>query len=118
MIDYHDTEWGVPVHDDRKHFEFLLLDAFQAGLSWAVILNKREGFRRALVEHATRAGQALEEMAHQLPGAERRPLRRTPGHGVGRQARDQAEEEIDLLLELLGERIDDRSRHRATVSFV
>ena len=47
MIAYHDTEWGVPVHDDRKHFEFLLLDAFQAGLSWAVILNKREGFRRA-----------------------------------------------------------------------
>ena len=37
----------MPVHDDRKHFEFLLLDAFQAGLSWAVILNKREGFRRA-----------------------------------------------------------------------
>jgi DNA-3-methyladenine glycosylase I len=47
MLAYHDTEWGVPVHDDRRHFEFLLLDAFQAGLSWAVILNKREGFRRA-----------------------------------------------------------------------
>ena len=47
MIAYHDREWGVPVHDDRRHFEFLLLDAFQAGLSWAVILNKREGFRRA-----------------------------------------------------------------------
>lgn len=50
MIAYHDTEWGVPVHDDRRHFEFLLLDAFQAGLSWAVILNKREGFRRAFGE--------------------------------------------------------------------
>jgi DNA-3-methyladenine glycosylase I len=47
MIAYHDAEWGVPVHDDRKHFEFLLLDAFQAGLSWAIILNKRDGFRRA-----------------------------------------------------------------------
>ena len=47
MIAYHDAEWGVPVHEDRRHFEFLLLDAFQAGLSWAVILNKREGFRRA-----------------------------------------------------------------------
>jgi DNA-3-methyladenine glycosylase I len=48
MIAYHDTEWGVPVHDDRKLFEFLVLDAMQAGLSWAIILNKREHFRRAL----------------------------------------------------------------------
>lgn len=47
MREYHDTEWGVPVHDDRKLFEFLVLDAFQAGLSWAIILNKRDGFRRA-----------------------------------------------------------------------
>jgi DNA-3-methyladenine glycosylase I len=48
MLAYHDREWGVPVHDDRKHFEFLVLDAFQAGLSWAIVLNKRENFRRAL----------------------------------------------------------------------
>jgi len=48
MLAYHDQEWGVPVHDDRKHFEFLVLDAFQAGLSWAIVLNKRENFRRAL----------------------------------------------------------------------
>ena len=47
MIKYHDEEWGVPLHDDRKLFEFLVLDAFQAGLSWAIILNKREGFRKA-----------------------------------------------------------------------
>jgi DNA-3-methyladenine glycosylase I len=47
MRAYHDREWGVPVHRDRKHFEFLVLDAFQAGLSWALILNKREHFRRA-----------------------------------------------------------------------
>lgn len=47
MIAYHDQEWGVPVHDDRKLFEFLVLDAFQAGLSWSTILNKRENFRRA-----------------------------------------------------------------------
>jgi DNA-3-methyladenine glycosylase I len=46
-IKYHDTEWGVPVHDDRKHFEFILLDGFQAGLSWNTILNKRENFRKA-----------------------------------------------------------------------
>lgn len=47
MTAYHDAEWGVPVHDDRKLFEFLVLDAFQAGLSWAIILDKRENFRRA-----------------------------------------------------------------------
>lgn len=47
MIDYHDHEWGVPVHDDAKHFEFLVLDGFQAGLSWSTILKKREAFRRA-----------------------------------------------------------------------
>lgn len=47
MIAYHDEEWGVPVRDDRLHFEYLLLDAFQAGLSWAIILRKREAFRRA-----------------------------------------------------------------------
>jgi DNA-3-methyladenine glycosylase I len=46
-IKYHDEEWGVPVHNDDKLFEFLLLDAFQAGLSWTTILNKRENFRIA-----------------------------------------------------------------------
>jgi len=47
MIEYHDTEWGVPVHDDRKLFEFLLLEGAQAGLSWSTILRKREAYRRA-----------------------------------------------------------------------
>lgn len=47
MIDYHDREWGVPVHDDRKWFEFIVLDTFQAGLSWKTILHKRENFRQA-----------------------------------------------------------------------
>lgn len=46
-IHYHDTEWGVPVHDDRKHFEFLVLEAAQAGLSWLTILNRREAYRKA-----------------------------------------------------------------------
>lgn len=46
-IKYHDEEWGVPLHDDRKLFEFLILDAFQAGLSWTTILKKRENFREA-----------------------------------------------------------------------
>ena len=47
MLDYHDREWGLPVHEDRKHFEFLVLEAAQAGLSWAIVLRKREGYRRA-----------------------------------------------------------------------
>jgi DNA-3-methyladenine glycosylase I len=45
--EYHDTEWGFPVHDDRKHFEFLVLESAQAGLSWITILKKRENYRRA-----------------------------------------------------------------------
>jgi len=44
---YHDVEWGSPIHDERKHFEFLLLETMQAGLSWHLILSKRENFRRA-----------------------------------------------------------------------
>ncbi len=48
MARYHDEEWGVPVHDDAKLFEFLVLEGFQAGLSWRTILHKRENFRRAL----------------------------------------------------------------------
>ena len=47
MVAYHDTEWGVPVHDDRKHFEFLVLEGAQAGLSWSTILKRREGYRKA-----------------------------------------------------------------------
>ncbi len=46
MLRYHDEEWGVPVHDDRRWFEFLVLDAFQAGLSWRTVLHKREAFGR------------------------------------------------------------------------
>jgi DNA-3-methyladenine glycosylase I len=48
MVAYHDTEWGVPVHDDQKLFEFMVLDAMQAGLSWRIVLKKRENFERAL----------------------------------------------------------------------
>ena len=49
-IRYHDEEWGVPVHDDRTQFEFLILEGAQAGLSWSTILNKREGYRKAFAE--------------------------------------------------------------------
>lgn len=50
MVRYHDEEWGVPVHDDNKLFEFMVLDAFQAGLSWQIVLNKREGLRKAFTD--------------------------------------------------------------------
>ena len=47
-VKYHDCEWGVPVYDDRKLFEFLVLESFQAGLSWLCVLNKREAFRKVM----------------------------------------------------------------------
>ena len=50
MLEYHDREWGVPVHSDNKHFEFLILEGAQAGLSWSIVLNRREGYRRAFRE--------------------------------------------------------------------
>jgi DNA-3-methyladenine glycosylase I len=50
MSAYHDTEWGVPVHDDRKQFEFLTLESAQAGLSWLIVLRKREAYRKAFAD--------------------------------------------------------------------
>ena len=50
FIAYHDQEWGVPIHDDRKHFEMLLLEGAQAGLTWETILLRREGYRRAFAD--------------------------------------------------------------------
>jgi DNA-3-methyladenine glycosylase I len=57
LAEYHDTEWGVPLHDDRTHFEYLILDGAQAGLSWLTILKRREGYRAAL------AGYDVERVA-------------------------------------------------------
>ncbi len=53
-LKYHDEEWGVPVHDDRTIYEFLVLEAFQAGLSWRTVLHKREAFRKAFAEFDVR----------------------------------------------------------------
>jgi DNA-3-methyladenine glycosylase I len=50
MNEYHDCEWGVPLHDDKKIFEFMVLDAFQAGLSWRTVLHKRDNFRKAFAD--------------------------------------------------------------------
>lgn len=49
-LEYHDREWGVPVHDDRRQFEFLILEGAQAGLSWSTILHRRDGYRRAFAD--------------------------------------------------------------------
>lgn len=59
---YHDEEWGAPVHDDQKHFEFLILEGAQAGLSWSTILKKREGYKQAF------ANFNVEEVAQFTPG--------------------------------------------------
>ena len=71
MLAYHDTEWGVPVHDDLVLFEFLTLEGAQAGLSWQTILNRREGYRTAF------CGFDPEHVARMTPGDEER-LRQNP----------------------------------------
>lgn len=55
MTEYHDQEWGIPVNDDKKHFEMLLLESFQAGLTWKTILHRREGFRKAFADFEVNA---------------------------------------------------------------
>jgi len=72
MRRYHDTEWGTPVHDDRRHFEFLLLEGAQAGLSWSTILHRRPGYDRAF------DGFDPAKIARYSP-ARRRALARDPG---------------------------------------
>ena len=71
-VAYHDEEWGVPVHDDRRHFEFLVLESAQAGLSWLTILRRREGYRRAFAgfdpEAVARFGPADVERLLADPG--------------------------------------------------
>jgi DNA-3-methyladenine glycosylase I len=63
MVRYHDEEWGVPVHDDRKWFEFIVLDAFQAGLSWRIVLNKREAFKQVFYGFDPRRVAGMSEKA-------------------------------------------------------
>jgi DNA-3-methyladenine glycosylase I len=78
-IDYHDREWGVPVYDDQVHFEFLVLEAAQAGLSWNTVLNKRGHYRKAfhnfVPEAVARFGDAELETLLQNPGLIRNRLK-------------------------------------------
>ncbi len=60
-MDYHDEEWGVPFHEDRKHFEFLILEGAQAGLSWSTVLKKREGYRKAFANFDVEQVAAFDE---------------------------------------------------------
>ena len=66
MVEYHDTEWGVPVHDDIELFERLALESFQAGLSWSTILNKRENFRGAFRGFDPRVVAAFDDADREL----------------------------------------------------
>lgn len=76
---YHDEEWGVPVHDDKKHFEFLILEGAQAGLSWITILKRREGYRKAFLgfdaEKVARFSEKDIERLLQDPGIIRNRLK-------------------------------------------
>ena len=76
---YHDQEWGVPVHDDKRHFEFLILEGAQAGLSWATVLKKRDAYRKAFkgfnpVKVAAMTDQELESLLND-PGIIRNRLK-------------------------------------------
>jgi len=79
MLRYHDEEWGAPVHDDCKWFEFILLDAFQAGLSWKTVLHKRAGFRQVFhdfdPERVARMSDKAMENARQNPAIIRNRLK-------------------------------------------
>lgn len=78
-IQYHDTEWGVPVYDDRTHFEFLILEGAQAGLSWETILKRREGYKKAFAnfdpEKVSRFDEKKVQELLQNPGIIRNKLK-------------------------------------------
>ena len=82
-VAYHDDEWGVPVHDDRKLFEMLILEGAQAGLSWLTILRKRENFRRAFAsfdfEEVARFGEEDVVRLLQVAGIVRHEKKRMSG---------------------------------------
>jgi DNA-3-methyladenine glycosylase I len=79
LAQYHDEEWGVPLHDDRKHFEFIVLDGAQAGLSWETVLKKRENYREAFdgfdPEKVAKYGKRKIEQLLQNPGIIRNRLK-------------------------------------------
>ena len=89
-IRYHDDEWGVPLHDDRGQFEFLILEGAQAGLSWSTILRKRDGYREAFaefdIEKIARFDKRKVEKLMQFPGIVRNRLKIESAIGNARAA--------------------------------
>ena len=89
-IRYHDEEWGVPLHDDRGQFEFLILEGAQAGLSWSTILRKRDGYREAFaefdIEKIARFDKRKVEKLMQFPGIVRNRLKIESAIGNARAA--------------------------------
>ena len=80
MIAYHDREWGTPVHDDRRQFEFLILEGAQAGLSWRTVLHKREAYRAAFARYGWLAVCTVAVVATSIALLVHfRALRRSPG---------------------------------------
>ncbi|NJB68337.1 DNA-3-methyladenine glycosylase I [Desulfobaculum xiamenense] len=75
MTRYHDEEWGVPVHDDRRHFEFLVLEGAQAGLSWLTILKRREGYREVFAGFDPQAVAQFDEAHMEALAADSRIIR-------------------------------------------
>ena len=98
MIDYHDQEWGVPLHDDQRLFEFLILEGAQAGLSWITILRKREAYREAFANFdpalVARFDQAKQQELLQNPGIVRNRLKVASAVGNA-QAFLKVQEEFD-----------------------
>ena len=98
MVDYHDKEWGVPLHDDQRLFEFLILEGAQAGLSWITILRKREAYREAFANFdpalVARFDQAKQQELLQNPGIVRNRLKVASAVGNA-QAFLKVQEEFD-----------------------
>ena len=120
---YHDTEWGVPLHEDRALFEFLCLEGAQAGLSWRTVLAKRDAYRRAFADfdigRCARLGDARIEKLLTDPGLIRNRLKIASVRGNARAALDAIEEfgSLDALLWMFvdGEPIGNRWRRRSEV---
>jgi len=89
-VAYHDHEWGLPVYDDRALFEMLVLDGFQAGLSWIIILRKRENFRRAFRRLRTGEDRALHAEKSRTPASGRRHRAQPPEDRKDRSSRARA----------------------------
>jgi DNA-3-methyladenine glycosylase I len=112
-IEYHDKEWGVPVWDDRRQFEFLILEGAQAGLSWSTILNKREGYRKAFAEFdpkkVARFTQKRIDKILQNPNVVRNKLKVNAAVGNARAFLD-VQEEFDTFCNYIWRFVDGRPK--------